>query len=304
MAQRPLPPIATPPDTVARDTVAVIGLGGMGSRIARRFLDHGHPVTVWNRSPGRAEALAEHGAMLAESPADATRRASVVVTMVADPLALRAVTEGPDGIVAGAEPPTTVLEMSTVGPEAISRLRSILPQDVELLDTPVLGSLTEAENGSLQIFVGGEASLASKVDPMLSELGTTTHVGPLGAGAAAKLVANLSLFGVLGVLGEAVALGRGVGLSDGAIFDVLATTPVAVQAQRRRSSIEQNDYPTRFTLLLARKDADLIAGAAAKFGGDLRLAEAARSWLAEAADDTPDLDYSAVLAFILRQRES
>jgi 3-hydroxyisobutyrate dehydrogenase len=270
--------------------VAVIGLGAMGSRIARRLLDAGHELTVWNRTRQRAEAF---GAPIAATPADAAATAEVVITMVTDPEALRAVTEGPDGVAAGAEEETTVIEMSTVGPEAIARLRSLLRTD--LLDAPVLGSVSEAEDGTLSIFVGGDARVFERRRELLELLGTPLYVGPSGAGAAAKLVANTTLVGTIGVLGEALALGEGLGLSRERLFEVLATTPLAQQAARRHDAFERGHYPPRFPLPLARKDADLVL----ETGIDLRLVAAARSWLAEAEARDPDLDYSAALAWIV-----
>jgi 3-hydroxyisobutyrate dehydrogenase/2-hydroxy-3-oxopropionate reductase len=284
-------------------SVAVIGLGAMGGRIARRLLGGDHEVVVWNRTAAKAAQLAELGAIPAASPAEAARRAEAVITMVSNPSALHAVTEGPVGVVAGAAASATIIEMSTVGPAAVARLASLLPREVGLIDAPVLGSISEAESGSLRIFVGGPASLFERWTPLLSMLGSPLHVGPLGAGAAAKLVANLTLFGTLGVLGEALALARGLGLSPDAAFEILAATPLAAQAERRRHSIETGDYPPRFPLSLAHKDADLIAGAAAVSGVDLRLAIAARAWLADADDaGLGDLDYAAVLARILGSR--
>jgi 3-hydroxyisobutyrate dehydrogenase-like beta-hydroxyacid dehydrogenase len=279
-------------------TVAVVGLGRMGSRIARRLLDAGYPVIVWNRTPAKAEELAAHGAEQAASPVDAARRADVVMTMLADAAALQAVTEGTDGIAAGVDDTTTVIEMSTVGPPAISRLAAALPAG-RLLDAPVLGSLPEAEAGKLRIFVGGPDELVEEWTPLLSALGSPLHVGPLGAGAAAKLVANTTLLGTLGVLGEALALAGGLGLSRDTAFEILASTPLAAQAERRRPSLESGEYPPRFSLSLARKDGDLIAEAAAAAGVNLRLAQAVRSWLREADEaGLGDSDYSAVLARI------
>jgi 3-hydroxyisobutyrate dehydrogenase-like beta-hydroxyacid dehydrogenase len=279
-------------------TVAVVGLGRMGSRIARRLLDAGYSVIVWNRTPAKAEELAAHGAEQVAMPVDAARRADAVVTMLADAAALQAVTEGTDGIAAGVDDTTTVIEMSTVGPPAISRLAATLPAG-RLLDAPVLGSLPEAEAGKLRIFVGGPDELVEEWTPLLSVLGSPLHVGPLGAGAAAKLVANTTLLGTLGVLGEALALADGLGLSRDTAFEILASTPLAAQAERRRPSLESGDYPARFSLSLARKDGDLIAEAAAAAGVNLRLAQAVRSWLREADEaGLGDSDYSAVLARI------
>lgn len=272
----------------------------MGGHIARRLLNAGYELVIWNRTAERMGPLTDIGAIPAENPADAARRADAVITVVADPSALRDVTEGSTGVATGIRRSGTVIEMSTVGPTAVSRLASALPTGTGLLDAPVLGSISEAESGSLSIFVGGSASLLERWKPLLSTLGSPMHVGPLGAGAAAKLVANVTLFGGLGVLGEALALAEGLGLSRDAAFDVLAATPLAAQAQRRRSAIETGEYPARFRLSLARKDADLIAEAATASERDLRLGAAARTWLSDADDaGWGDRDYSAVLTWIL-----
>jgi 3-hydroxyisobutyrate dehydrogenase-like beta-hydroxyacid dehydrogenase len=290
---------------VAVTRVAVIGLGRMGSRIARRLLDARSELVVWNRTREKMTALTEAGAVAAESPADAAQQADVAITMVSGPPALQAVTEGPSGVCAGATGGLTIIEMSTVGPAAIARLESVVPRDTRLLDAPVLGSIGEAETGSLSIFVGGPAPLVERWTPLLSVLGSPTHVGPLGAGAAAKLVANLTLFGTLALLGEALALADGLGLSRDAAFDVLAATPLAAQAERRRASIESGEYPARFPLPLARKDADLIAVAADNAGVDLRLGPAAASWIADTENiGLTDSDYSAVLWWIIERDRS
>ena len=278
----------------------MIGLGAMGSRFARRFLAAGHDVIVWNRTPEKAVELVKLGAASAASPADAARRAEGIVTIVADPDALRAVTEGPDGIATGADASSTVIEMSTVGPEAVRWLASALPRETGLLDAPVLGSLSEAEEGTLKVFVGGPAPLAERWAPLLSVLGSPINVGPLGAGASAKLVANATLFGTIAALGEVVALADGLGLSRDVTFDVLAATPLAGPADRRRPSIEGGDYPRRFALALARKDSELIVDAARAAGVDVRVLEAARGWLADAEEaGFGDRDYSTVLAKII-----
>ena len=285
-------------------TVAVVGLGAMGSRIARRLLDGGHDVVVWNRTAEKAAELVERGAIAAESPADAARRADAVFTMVADPAALQAVTDGADGLAAGAGDSTTVIEMSTVGPAAVSQLAAALPPGTGLLDAPVLGSLGEVEAGSLMIFVGGPDELVERWTPLLSELGSPIHVGPPGSGAAAKLVANSTLLGALGVLGEALALAQALGLSSEAAFDVLAATPLAAQAERRRPAVESGEYAKRFALALAVKDADLIADAAAQSGAELRLGAATRAWLTDACEaGWGERDYAAVLAWILESRD-
>jgi 3-hydroxyisobutyrate dehydrogenase/2-hydroxy-3-oxopropionate reductase len=219
--------------------------------------------------------------------------------MVADPRALVDVTEGTDGVVGGLGKGTTLIQMSTVGPDSTSRLAALLPAEA-LLDSPVLGSVAEVESGTLSVFLGGAPEPVEHWLPVLSTLGTVFHLGPVGAGTAAKLVANTALVGVIGILGEALALAERLGLSRDAAFEVLGKTALAGQAERRRSAVESGEYPPRFALYLARKDADLILEAAAKKGLELRLTKAADEWLAEAENaGLGDKDYSAVLARIL-----
>src|SRR5438477_320970 len=141
--------------------------------------------------------------------------------------------------------------------------------------------------------------LVVAVRPLLERLGTVHHVGKLASGAAAKLVANAALLGSVALVGETIALARRLGLSDEATYDVLATTPLAAQSERRRRSIAEGKYPRRFALSLARKDADLVA-AAAQGGHELGLLAATRSWLLDAeAAGFGGCDYTAVLARIV-----
>ncbi|WP_069112313.1 NAD(P)-dependent oxidoreductase [Jiangella alba] len=286
--------------------IAVVGLGAMGSRIARRLVTRGHDVVVWNRTEAKVQPLVAAGAGAAASPADAARRAEVVLVMVSDPAALDAVVDGPDGLARGlgaAGAAGAVVQLSTVTVESVHALRARLPEHTLLLDAPVLGSLAEADGGTLTILCGGTDAAVERCAPVLSELGSVVGLGALGFGTAAKLLANNALFGALGVLGESIAIGRRLGLPLEAIFTALSHTPLAAQAQRRRPALEAGAYPPRFALELARKDADLIAAAAAATGPPLKVSSAMRAWFteAEAAGHAAD-DYTAVLAHILAAR--
>lgn len=283
-------------------TVAVLGLGAMGARVARRLLDAGVEVLVWNRSGEKAIPLVEAGASAVESPAAAVQGSDAVITMLSGPEALRTVTEGPAGIVEGANGPTTVIEMSTVGPAAISRLASVLPRGVSVIDAPVLGSTSEVEAGTLKIFVGASEEEFERWTPILAILGEPMHAGPVGSGAAAKLVANSTLLGTLGVLGEAIALGESLGLSRDVTFEVLAASPLAAQAVRRRGPLERGEFPLRFTLELARKDAALITDAAKAAGTELPVARAVHGWFTRAEEaGWGGRDYSSILEWISRK---
>jgi 3-hydroxyisobutyrate dehydrogenase/2-hydroxy-3-oxopropionate reductase len=280
-------------------SVSVLGLGAMGSRMARRLLDAGNDLTVWNRSPHKADPILQAGARVASTPAEAAMAGDVLVTMVSDPGALDAVMSGEHGVLSGIRPGALLLEMSTVGPQAVLDLAHRLPDGVRMLDAPVLGSLSEVEAGSLRIFVGGEDEDLARAEPVLRVLGEPLHVGPLGSGAAAKLVANSTLLGVLCLLGEGVALGEALGLERDSVFEVLAGTPLAQQAERRRPALEGGKFERRFALGLAEKDGGLVTDAARTEALELGMAKAAQEYFEQATEaGWADLDYSAILAFI------
>ena len=271
--------------------VGFCGLGKMGVPMAARLLAAGHEVTVWNRTPGRAGELVEAGATEAEAPAEAAAGAEVVVTMLADPPAVEAVVAEVAGAMdAGA----TLVEMSTIGPDAVRSLAAGVPA---MLDAPVLGSVPQATEGTLKIFVGGDAGVVDRCRPVLDAMGTPRHLGPLGAGAAMKLVANSILGALMGGLAEALALADAFELDEGAVLDILAESPIGVTVKGKRTFIESGVYPANFKLALAAKDLRLVTSAAESAGVELRMAAAARSWL-ERADEhgLGDLDYSAVIA--------
>jgi 3-hydroxyisobutyrate dehydrogenase-like beta-hydroxyacid dehydrogenase len=284
--------------------VGVVGLGAMGSRIAARLLETGHQVAVWNRTAEKAAPIVALGAELAATPAELAASSRVVITMVSDPAALQATVSGPAGIAAGLAPGADVVEMSTVGPPAIQWLRSQLPAGVGLVDAPVLGSVAQAERGELTLYAGGSDESVGRVTPVLTALGTIVRVGESGSGAAAKLVANAALFAAVAAVGEAIAFARSVGLDDEVVDRVLETTPLGAEAARRRPLLAAGDYPPRFSLALAAKDARLILEAAsASDAGPLRLIEGVQEWLAQAEQEGwGGNDYTAMLATITTSR--
>ena len=273
-------------------TLAFCGLGRMGVPMAARLLGAGHEVRAWNRSPGKAGPLVAAGATEASSPAEAAAGAEVVITMLADPAAVDDVLAAAD-LIAG----TTLIEMSTVGPDAVRTLAARLRDGVDVLDAPVLGSVPQATDGTLKIFAGGEAGVFERCRPLLEAMGTPRHLGPLGAGAAMKLVANSTLGALMTGLAEALALADGFDLDEAAVLDILSESAIGITARGKRPLIESGVYSPNFTLALAAKDLRLVTEAADAAGVELRLAPAARSWLERAAEHgLGDLDYSAVIA--------
>jgi 3-hydroxyisobutyrate dehydrogenase-like beta-hydroxyacid dehydrogenase len=278
-------------------TLGFCGLGQMGSPMAGRLVEAGHHLSVWNRTPGKAKELVERGAREASSPADAASGADGVITMLADPDALEQVVFGSNGIASGMTSGGTLIEMSTVGPSAVHRVAARLPDGVDMLDAPVLGSVSQARDGILKIFAGGSQGTCDRWFPALQAMGTPRRIGGLGTGAAMKVVVNSTLMVLMTGLAEAVALADRLGLDEPIVLDVLSDSPIGEPVRRKRRFIESGRYPPNFKIALARKDAGLVVETAEAEGLDLPLARGARAWM-EAADQggLGELDYSAVIA--------
>jgi 3-hydroxyisobutyrate dehydrogenase-like beta-hydroxyacid dehydrogenase len=279
--------------------IAFLGLGDMGTPMASRLLRAGHELTAWNRTPERTAALAERGAIAAATPAQAAAGADFIITMLATPAALEQVVFGAKGLAGALGARQVLVDMSTVGLAAIRSVASRLPSGVPLVDAPVRGSVPQATDGRLEVFVGAGDEDFARVRPILEPLGTLRHVGGPGSGAAMKLVVNLVLGVAMVTMGEALALGESLALPRSLLLDVLADSPIGPIVKGKRALVEAGRYPPSFKLRHAEKDLRLVEDAAASAGRELKLARAARSWLDEAAArGAADLDFAAVVATI------
>ncbi|HEX6230647.1 MAG TPA: NAD(P)-dependent oxidoreductase [Actinomycetota bacterium] len=280
--------------------IAFLGLGQMGMPMAARLLEAGHDLTVWNRTPEKAQPLVQRGARAAATPAGTAAGVEVAITMLADPEALEQVAFGPDGLAAALGPGRLLVDMSTVGPDAIRSVAERLPVGVEMVDAPVRGSVPQATGGTLGILVGAPDDAFERVRSILEPLGTVRRVGGPGSGAAAKLVVNSALGATIAAFGEAIALGEGLGIDRGTLLDVLADSAVGPMAESKRANVESDSYPPRFKLGLALKDLRLVAEAARRAGRELKVAPASRAWFEEAARaGASDQDYAAVVRTIV-----
>lgn len=284
-------------------SIGFCGLGRMGRLMAGRLLGAGHEVTVWNRSEGPQAALAEQGARIAATPEEAAAGAELVVTMVTGPDALEAVVYGPHGVAAGLRTGALLVDMSTVGPDAFQMVADRLGPGRGAVDAPVRGSVREAADGTLQVYVGAGDDDFGRVAPLLSALGDVRHVGPPGAGASMKLVVNATLVTAIALLGEAMALGRHLGLDRATLLDVLSRSPLAPTVAAKGDNVAAGRYPPAFELSLADKDIHLVLDAARRHGLDLKVAEAARQWTDAALSATEsEVDFSAVVATVMGEK--
>jgi 3-hydroxyisobutyrate dehydrogenase-like beta-hydroxyacid dehydrogenase len=279
--------------------IAFLGLGQMGERMARRLLQAGHQLTVWNRTANRATVLAAEGAAVAGSPAQAGAAAEFVITMLATPEAVEAVVFGENGLATALGAGQVYIDMSTIGQAAVRSIASRLPKGVIVIDAPVRGSVTAATAGVLEIFVGAAYEDFERVRPILEPLGSVVHVGGFGAGAAMKLVANLALGASITAVGEALALGEAMGLEQVTVLNMLEGSQLAPVVHAKRANIESGHYPSAFKLRHAAKDLRLVVEAAAAVHRDVKVSAASRAWLDSAVNSgAADLDVSAVVATI------
>jgi 3-hydroxyisobutyrate dehydrogenase-like beta-hydroxyacid dehydrogenase len=275
-----------------------LGLGSMGTPMASRLIDAGHEVTVWNRSRARAEAF-EGRATIASTPADAARGADATITMLATPDAVDAVLNGSEGAVAGLDGSGTLIDMSTVGMDFVTQLRAQLPDDVELVDAPVLGSVSNAEDGSLKVFIGGSDAAFERWSRVLASLGKPMHMGPIGSGQAMKLVANSALAGLMSLTGETLALADALGVQQDSAIVGLLESPLGPAMKRKLDKIESNNYTPSFKLELMLKDMRLVDEHASKRNVELKLIPGAREWITRAGEHGyGGYDYSSVVAEI------
>jgi 3-hydroxyisobutyrate dehydrogenase len=245
----------------AQQAVAVLGLGGMGYGMAASLVRAGLPTVVWNRRPERAAGLADQGAEVAADPADAARRADVVITMVTDADAVMSIAAD-QGMLAAMRQGAIWAQMSTIGVAGIDRVAALVSQqrpDVVLVDAPVAGSRGPAEQGKLTVLAAGPAESRSRVAPVFDALGQrTVWVGPVGAGSRVKLVNNLLLAFVAEGIAESVALGRSLGLDTETVLQVMKGSPlVSPWADEKLERIVRDEYSPQYTLALALKDVNL-----------------------------------------------
>ena len=206
-----------------------VGLGVMGSRMAKRLLYAGHSVTGYNRTKSKAQWLLDAGMKWADSPRAAVESTEVVFSMIANNNALRAVTEGKEGILAGLSTGKIYVEMSTVSPAAIRELAKLVEAEgAEMLDAPVSGSSITLEEGKLSFMVGGKAEVFEKVRHYLQAIGPrATYVGGHGLAAAMKVATNLSLAVQMLAFSEGLLLAEKSGIARATAAEVLFNSVIA-----------------------------------------------------------------------------
>jgi 3-hydroxyisobutyrate dehydrogenase len=252
--------------------VSFIGMGTMGSPMARNVLTAGHEVTVHNRTREKEETLSQVGAQRAASPQEAADRADVVITCVSDTPDVESIILGDNGVIHGAQPGTIVVDMSTISPIATRRIAEKLAQKgIKMLDAPVSGGPEGAQKATLTIMVGGEAADVDKVMPVLEAMGKTiTHVGSIGAGQITKAINQIIISGTYLTLAEGLALGIKAGLDMPKIVQALSGGAASSWIlSNRADNMINNSYPLGFRVKLHYKDLRIALDTARELGVNL-----------------------------------
>jgi 3-hydroxyisobutyrate dehydrogenase len=290
------------------NSVAFLGLGTMGGGMAMRLIEAGFPLRVWNRSPERAEALRQAGATVARTPRDAAATADVVLSMVADDEASRAVWTGTEGALASAAHGALLIECSTLSPAWIQQLSAAAAErGCAFLDAPVTGSKPQAAAGELLFLVGGDANVYERARPVLTPMSRDViHLGPIGSGARMKLVNNFVCGVQAAALAEGLALVEASGLDVDKAVTVLANgAPGSPLVKALSARMTARDYRVLFRLSLMRKDLAYAVDEAARHQLSLETAATARDVFQEAIDaGWGSSDMSAVLESVKAHRIS
>jgi 3-hydroxyisobutyrate dehydrogenase len=285
-------------ETMQKPSVAILGLGIMGSGMARRLLSANFPLTVYNRNREKSLPLAADGAFVADTPREAASRAQIILSMVAEDSASRSVWLGEAGALAGASPGSILIESSTLTVGWIQELAAkAAERGCRFMDAPVTGSKPQAASGELLFLVGGVAEVIDAARPVFSVLGRDViHMGPVGSGALMKLVNNF----MCGV--QAASFAEGLSLIDAAGLDrakaiaiLTGGAPGSAIVRRMAERVAADDFTPAFALRWMAKDIGYALDGASGKGVSLPVASAALAVFRRAiAEGLGDQDFSAV----------
>ena len=279
-------------------TLGFIGLGAMGRRMALRLLSSKFKLVVYDHTSRKVQALAAAGATAAPSVRQLARKSEVIISCLPTDEAVLSVYEGPEGVIACANPGTIAIEMSTVSPETSRTIHRMgCERGIEVLDVAISGSTPAAEQGTVTLLGGGDARVFDSCQPIFSAIAKQYfHMGPSGSGTTMKLVVNTLLGVNMQAIAEAVAFGEKAGLGRALLLRVLAKTAVIAAAhQNKLLRAERDDYSPQFPLRLMNKDFGLILDKAAELGAPMPATAAAHQIFAARTAVNGDEDFSSVI---------
>jgi 3-hydroxyisobutyrate dehydrogenase-like beta-hydroxyacid dehydrogenase len=283
-----------------------IGLGYLGSRIARRLVAAGFPMAVYDRDPTKTAEFSALGAGVAPTISELARDVDVLLSCLSDDAAVEDVYFGTHKVLQTVGRYRTIIELSTVAPDTARRLsRAGAGLGLFVLDVAISGSTLAAESGTLTLFGGGDLATFEAVQPILGSIAAQWfHMGPSGSGVAMKLVVNTLLGLGMQAVAESVALGSSLGLPRDILFDTLTKTAVVAPAHLGKlASAKRHDYTPQFPLRLMQKDFGLILNEAAQLELAMPATQAAAVFNSAEAASGLEEDFSAVIRRMEQQAE-
>lgn len=284
------------------ETFGFLGLGIMGSPMAKNLLKAGFAVTVWNRTPEKCKELADLGAKVAATPAEVTGSCAITFAMLADPAVAEAVCFAPDGALQGIADGRGYVDMSTVDAATSQKIGAAVTfKGGRFLEAPVSGSKKPAEDGTLVILAAGNKELYDEALPALEKMGKKClFLGDLGNGARMKLIVNMVMGGMMTVFCEGLALAAKAGLRSSSLLDILDAGALAnPMFKLKGAQITQGNFAPAFPLKHMQKDLRLAVALGDTLGQPLFAAATANETFKKAKSmGLADQDFSAVFQAI------
>ncbi len=272
-----------------RNNVAFIGLGSMGYPMAGHLARSGYEVTVYNRTPEKANAwISEYGGTQATTPAAAAKGAKIVFTCVGTDEDLHQVILGDNGILKTVVPGAVLVDHTTTSARAAHKVSKIATiQDVAFLDAPIAGGVTAAQDGKLAIMVGGDVRALKKAQPIMQNYaGNIVHMGSTGSGQLTKMVNQICATGIIQSLAEAINFSSAAGLDGKKVLDVISCGSAASwQMGSRGGPMLRKEFNAPGTVGLLNKDLAICLAEADRMGIDLPVAEMVKSFYGEIVDN-------------------
>jgi 3-hydroxyisobutyrate dehydrogenase-like beta-hydroxyacid dehydrogenase len=283
-------------------SIGVVGLGKMGSALARRFLSQGSAVVVWNRSSEAAEQLVAEGATAPGDLSAMWRSASTVCTFLADDAAVADVLLGNHGLLEMAPPGAMLIELSTISPNASAAVADFArAREVRYIRAPVSGNPSVLAAGNLSVIVSGDEAEVAAARPVLELIGpTVTYVGPGEAARVVKLAVNALLAGTAALLAEVVVLAEAWDIERTVLLSVLQRSAIGSPFIGYKSpALVARDYQATFTLAMVLKDLRLAHDAAEAVSVPMRMTDLASEEASEGCDEgLGGLDLMAFLPYV------
>jgi 2-hydroxy-3-oxopropionate reductase len=284
------------------EKIGFIGLGIMGKPMARNLMEAGYELTVYNRSRGKVDELAEEGAKAAGSPREVAEQSDVVITMLPDSPEVREIVAGEDGVFEGIKEGSLLIDMSTISPVVTEELAAEAgKKGVGMLDAPVSGGETGAIDGTLSIMVGGSEEDFERARPIFDVLGqTVVRVGEAGAGQVVKACNQIVVALVIEAVSEALVLGSKAGVDPEKIIEVLSGGLAGSKVmEAKKSFFLEHDFEPGFRVELHHKDLGIALAAGREYGVALPVTALVSQMLeALKAKGSGDRDHSAILTLI------